>query len=123
MATGRTYEDVITAAGDNYSDKGVRREGEIIKALGFEQKYNGTREPTGDFLGLHRPWGIGPEFYRRMIWGRRALVSVPSLNNEGGYHMIFWDGSNVLDPSLKKTYRTIEELNPTEIVLFREAPK
>lgn len=35
---------------------------------------------------------------RALLWKRRALISCRSLNNEDGYHMVFWDGQRVWDP-------------------------
>lgn len=35
---------------------------------------------------------------RAMLWRRRALISCDSLNNYGGSHMVYWDGSRVFDP-------------------------
>jgi hypothetical protein len=39
---------------------------------------------------------------KAMIKGRRAILQVPSLNNEGGRHIVYWDGSQVRDPSTKQ---------------------
>lgn len=33
-----------------------------------------------------------------MLWKRRALLSVNSLNNNGGHHAVYWDGDKVYDP-------------------------
>lgn len=33
-----------------------------------------------------------------LLWRRRALLSVDSLNNHGGSHMIYWDGQKIWDP-------------------------
>ena len=55
-----------------------------------------------------------------MLWGRRALVTVPSLNIPKGWHMVYFDGLNVFDPSLAKTYEHVTQLEPNELVLFRE---
>lgn len=33
-----------------------------------------------------------------LLWKRRALISCSSLNNDGGSHMIFWDGARIWDP-------------------------
>ena len=37
-------------------------------------------------------------FWAEILWGRRAILSVDSLNNEGGKHAIFWNGMKILDP-------------------------
>jgi hypothetical protein len=36
---------------------------------------------------------------------------VPSLNRPGGWHMIFWDGNRVWDPSPKMVYAAWQELS------------
>lgn len=33
-----------------------------------------------------------------LLWKRRALLSCASLNNDGGSHMVFWDGQRIWDP-------------------------
>jgi hypothetical protein len=35
---------------------------------------------------------------KAMLWKRRALLSVESLNTDGGSHMVYWDGTRVFDP-------------------------
>lgn len=35
-----------------------------------------------------------------------CILSVPSLNFEGKFHVIVWDGEKVFDPSMLKTYTT-----------------
>lgn len=39
-----------------------------------------------------------------LLWGRRALLSVRSLNRDGGGHMVYWDGERLWDPSYERTY-------------------
>lgn len=121
MLTGRTYEDVIGAVGDAFDpDRGMRREQEALKRLGFAYTFE-NGEPTGDIVCKHRGWVLDPKFFRDFAWGRRALLSVPSLNYPDGWHMIYWDGVTVFDPSTLKTYERWDQLRPEEMVLFREA--
>lgn len=35
----------------------------------------------------------------QFLWKRRALVSINSLNHDGGGHMVYWDGDRVWDPN------------------------
>lgn len=35
---------------------------------------------------------------KALLWKRRALLSVESLNNNHGSHMIYWDGHRIWDP-------------------------
>jgi ABC-type bacteriocin/lantibiotic exporter with double-glycine peptidase domain len=55
-----------------------------------------------------------------IIWGRRALLQVPSLNYAKGSHMIYWNGRELLDPSNLQVYRFIENVRPTYVWLFKE---
>lgn len=49
----------------------------------------------------------------RLLFGRRALLQVPSLNIENGQHMIYWDGNRLRDPSNKKTHDKLDECKPS----------
>lgn len=120
MLTGRTYEDVLETVGDTFDPKGgMRLEQKALQRLGFKYTHE-NGEAVGDIVCTHRGFYISPEFYRSMAWGRRALMTVPSLNRPGGFHMIYWDGRRVFDPSMMKTYTEWKQLLPDELVLFRE---
>lgn len=113
MATGATYDRVLEVAGDDFDPiRGCRAEWSIIEKLGFEQ--------MKDFRTLHR--GIlAPDYFLHFSWGRRAIMAVPSLNIEGGFHSVYWNGSELLDPCLAETYSEWKQLRPEEIILFSEA--
>ncbi len=120
MLTGRTYDSVMAAIGDAFDpEKGMAREETALKRLGFDNSY-ASGEPAGNFVCLRRDWCISTKFFRRLAWARRALMSVPSLNFEGGWHMVYFDGREVYDPSNMKTYSRFEQLEPDEMVLFSE---
>ena len=119
MATGHTYERVIEAAGDDLSEKGLRSEVKMLQALGYCYDFQ-NGHPIGDFVCRHRGHVLDPNFFREFAWGRRALMSVPSLNDEESFHMIYWDGNCIFDPSPKKTYTEWRQLLPDELTLFRE---
>lgn len=102
-------------------------------AMAFEVSYEdilerapgfGDREARGDNPGLHTAeelavihsfgWGArtfykwwfeknGGKFWKELK-RRRAILTLPSLNIEGGYHSVFWDGARLLDPSPAKKY-------------------
>lgn len=42
--------------------------------------------------------GVDMRTCRALLWKRRALLSVDSLNNNGGSHMVYWDGDKLWDP-------------------------
>lgn len=125
MLTGRTYEDVRAVIAELLDEtgerRGMRNEQEALRRLGFEHSFH-HGQPIGDISCTRRGFEISPEYYRGAAWGRRALMSVPSLNFSGSWHMIFWDGSRIWDPSPLTAYTTFEQLRPDEMVLFRETP-
>lgn len=45
---------------------------------------------------------------RQMLWGRRAILQVPSLNYERGQHAVYWDGATLHDPSNLQVYRWLD---------------
>jgi hypothetical protein len=62
-------------------------------------------------------------FVKSMLWKRRALLSVASLNNSGGSHMIFWDGERIWDPHEGhypeyQAFRHLSTLLITEVCLL-----
>lgn len=122
MLTGLSWDDVMAAVCDLYRpDEGIRNEHEALKRLGYDSAYE-NGHPVGDFVVRNR--GIfAPEAFRNFAWGRRALLSVPSLNIAGGLHMVYYDGATVFDPSPLKSYNRFEDLNPEIIAVFREVAK
>jgi hypothetical protein len=60
---------------------------------------------------------------KRMLWKRRALLSVDSLNNSGGSHMVFWDGEKLWDPHEGHypeciAFRHLSSVSISEVYLF-----
>lgn len=51
---------------------------------------------------IHLVW-YGIDLLPSVNWSKPAIVDVPSLTApEKGDHIIFWDGSKVIDPSIKE---------------------
>lgn len=122
MALNEDYQkvyDLGISTGSYEVDRGTHSVHEIIKELGLEYKYE-NGESVGDFITTHKSYPIEPAFYRNMAWGRRAILSVPSLNIENGVHAVYYDGHEIFDPSPKLTYTKFSDLKPSHIVLFRE---
>lgn len=59
------------------------------------------------------------DFVFHMIWNRKCLMQVPSLNIKNGHHCIYWNGQKVFDPSNKKIYTTHLKMKPEYIWLFK----
>lgn len=59
---------------------------------------------------------------KAMLWGRRAILSVYSLNHNGGHHAVYWDGERILDPNAgiqgKQAFRFLSSVNMTRLYLF-----
>ena len=58
------------------------------------------------------------------LWKRRALLSVNSLNTEGGSHMVYWDGTRIYDPqegrSGKQAVPFISSVRISRVILFTQ---
>lgn len=113
MATGLSWEVVFSAAlwvRLGYRPvKGTYSALAVCTALGHEAK------------SYVNPFGLDADGIRAWVWGRRAILSVPSLNGHDGWHDVYWDGAHVFDPSPKKTYPDdIEALTPDGMVVFAE---
>lgn len=120
MLTGREYDDVLAVIGDVWdAAKGLGDDHETLRRLGMTQTWaNGL--PEGDYLIQSLPSFMSPQFLLRLAWGRRALLSVPSLNMSDSLHMVYFDGHELFDPSRLQRYTHISQLQPVKIILFRE---
>jgi hypothetical protein len=123
MATGRPYEQVHAAGVETGAfdpDRGCRSEGPILRALGLTGQTE-VGDPSGDFMTRRCPYAVPAEFFRELAWGRRALITTRSLNDEAALHVVFWDGSQLFDPSPKQRYERFADLKVQELTVFREA--
>jgi hypothetical protein len=61
---------------------------------------------------------------RLLLWGRRAIIQVPSLNLDNEMHVVYWDGSALFDPSTKLRYERWEDVPLNNyITIFNEENK
>jgi hypothetical protein len=68
--------------------------------------------------------GLARGVVATILWGRRAMIQVPSLNHEGAQHVVYWDGAALHDPSNKQVYRWLDQVTACEYVwLFNEAAR
>ncbi len=122
MALDRAYDEVHAAGVESKGfdpEVGTRSEQGILKHLGLSSTYENGRA-VGDFIDTRKGYETSTEAFRDRAWGRRAILTVPSLNIVGGWHSVYWTGSQLLDPCLLKTYESFDQLHPTEMILFRE---
>lgn len=128
MFTGRPYEEVLEAglaSGGYLKGGGTRSSGEILHQLGYhwENLVTDTKPNTRRFRTVAvMEYYQSPDFVRDILWGRPCLMSVPSLNKEGGYHLIYYDGQRILDPQEgrkgKKFYTDFKSLKPRSAVVW-----
>lgn len=115
--TGETTEYFVFTEG-----YGTVFEYNVLKRLGWKvAKFYGEdwHKSDWDAVEMHIPAYIDSKLFAKLLWGREALVSVKSMNVEGGYHYIYYDGSRVWDPNEGnegKKYSTI--LTDYEITEF-----
>jgi hypothetical protein len=116
MATGLSYEAVMEVAANSVG--GYRYQGTpgtmsprgVLMDLGFDAQ----RVPCA---------GVGGHVLRKLLWGRRAILSVPSLNGFPGHHDVYWDGHRLYDPSPKAAYGEAFPAGPIWAVVLDERPQ
>jgi hypothetical protein len=128
MATGHSYENVLSAAGDLYDpDAGVKSVERVLEQLGFTFRLEngangwgaGAEGELADLLVMSRGI-ITADYFRNFAWGRRALATVQSKRIANGFHMVWWDGREAWDPAPEHRIERFEQLFPTELILWRE---
>jgi hypothetical protein len=141
MLTGRSYEEVYAAArrancGEAFHPKkGMTSSERVLEELGYHWENLGRHKdfpppnpdgPQFRSLGLSfASWHINPKFYVKFFWGRRALLSVHSLNNvPHGRHLVYFDGIRIWDPQEgrkgKKFFTRLEDVVIEDAFIFQE---
>jgi hypothetical protein len=98
---------------------------DVLAALDFDRVRVGARtgDPTtadGDYFVLFMmPEYATTGFLRNILWGRRALVQVPSKNYPGEQHIIYWDGRELHDPSNMRQWEW-SQVEPIYLWIFDE---
>lgn len=89
MATGLDYDYVLNMGilTRNYTEGNGTHTASLVSSLGISYKsiYDHSRRTSNSF-------------WEEVLWGRRALLTVKSINNEGGTHIVYWRYNEVLDP-------------------------
>lgn len=126
MLTGIPHKKIIKLVGINWNDElGLGSVRESLLCIGFREKrtklssHSWSVEPL-DFNVFYCNPMLSPSYFAKQLWGRRALVTVPSLNYKDGLHMVYWHYNKLYDPSRKKTYKDFKELKPTQFTVFME---
>jgi hypothetical protein len=124
MAIGMSYDDAASKCGPELAD--------AIKCSGLSQRANAERAFNAldllcgrDYIPIRSTIEMKAvqhhaELAKELLWGRRALIQVKSKNYDNRYHIVYWDGAELHDPSPLRTY-TWEEVNPGWIWLLNDA--
>lgn len=117
LAGKERWEDLWTP-GDLESvikSRGVSEHGEWLARAGYKE-YTDYKE----IYCSH----IATNYLYAFLWRRRALLSVHSLNNENGSHMVFWDGVKLYDPQDgvegKLAFRWLTSCVITRVWIFKD---
>ena len=112
MAVGKTYDEAWTAEDT----------AKVVEAKGVA-----SIDLWMDKQGLthYKDW-VEMQTYRDdqcnlkfLLKWRRALLSVHSLNNDCGYHMVYWDGTTLHDPSNKSKFIHLHSVHLMRVILLR----
>jgi hypothetical protein len=118
MALGITYEEMEScltlADAPTLAKSGMSNpmEDRLLAVKGYVPEAHFRRlYPQSHLVQTH--------FLRHILWGRRAVLTVMSKNNNDGMHAIYWDGKALFDPTQKKAYEW-HEVEINEILMFME---
>lgn len=116
MASGKQYEEIFDAEFcARIEEKQTCTGDDLLEA------YRRAGFVKGENLRTISTAHAMPHLPLQLIWGRRAMIQVPSLNYKGSEHFVYWDGKEILDPSNKQVYRYLQNIVPTYIIVFDEA--
>lgn len=129
MFTGLSYDEVrpVAIASDGFRpNRGTKCVGSILRELGYcwdNLVTTDTKPDTRPFRTLSFPeYYVSPEFSRDLLWGRPCMMSVPSLNTPGGWHLLYYDGERVYDPQNgrrnKRYYNDFKALLPRSATVW-----
>jgi hypothetical protein len=114
MATGMPYNEVLKYARKNesYRDGIGSYPEQVFAAIGW-------RDET-DYKKLYKAQDISVHYQLKMLWGRKAVLSVPSINHENGQHSIYWDGFELYDPQIKEMnrYTDVKQIKSLESIIL-----
>lgn len=117
MAAGNNYDAIREKLGPEFIADVQTRKGSYGEHLQRILEVNGF-----DYWKLI-PLYVTDEIRRtkQWIWGRRAVLQVPSLNHEGRQHLVYWDGVRLYDPSNLNMYPDLDSVKAIAYVwLFDE---
>lgn len=118
------YEEMVTRIGVQASSALGTNLSPALSKLGFSD-FTGADQngnPESPELVYDQSYREGLSVSQRLARypDHRALLSVRSLNSEKGWHVVFWDGQALHDPSTLNRYTGIDEIEEARgIILFK----
>jgi hypothetical protein len=114
MATGKDY--------DLMWDQDFINEVEASNGTGKNNLHDRAFEIAGlvsmkDYVSVYCAT-TNKDTVHTLLWGRRAMIQVASLNHERASHYVYWDGVHVFDPSCKQRYSWLSQLSPEWVTLL-----
>lgn len=124
MATGLPYEEVMTAAlkarMGYQPGNGMRSIYWVLGELGLKSRVLFALDKSLVLPDRE----IDPQrLLATCVWGRRAVVVLPSLNGWKGDHIVYWDGEALHDPTTKPNAYgpdALGKVDPLEVVILDE---
>jgi len=113
MVTGRPYSSMFKPA---FRAK-IEAERGCCNDL-FKQAMKLAGLVEGENVKCVYTQNLDKSFIQALVWKRKAMIQVTSLNIAKGEHMIYWDGQELFDPSNKQVYKFIENIRPTYVWLL-----
>lgn len=128
MAAGKDYDELWSPelVQEIVESRGVSndRANKLLEHAGFHPYVNGDEGKIVWRHNLSAGVPLCDGLLRNMLQGRRAILSVPSLNHLGGWHAVYWDGGELFDPNKgfdgKQHYQWLEHLTVRTIWIFDE---
>lgn len=117
-AVQKSYEELWTEEWKRLAQDKRGIYGDMIDTA-FE--HAGLRKNT-DYWCVNIPEFIPLSHVRQLLNGRRAILQVRSLNVEG-WHLVYWAGEQLYDPSNKQTYKWMDQCYPVYVWVFNETLK
>jgi hypothetical protein len=127
MVLGITYEEITQRLGSEFVAR-IHTQGcygddvdKMYASLGLINGRDFKRVYRFEIRETTKSYGSSAEFARSILWGRRALIQVKSVNDEGMHHVVYWDGFEFFDPSNRQLHQW-DTLEPMNITIFNERP-
>lgn len=128
LVTQKTGSDCVLAAiamavGKSYDEAWTAEDTDAVTECRGINDYTPwmARQGLQEYVDYKQVWTHDNATLSAMLWGRRAILAVASLNIDGGWHAVYWDGERLYDPSNKNTFTYLHTCRVYRVVLLRGA--